>query len=269
MAIQLQRQLEAERFRAMATIQNSPRRCAFLVAMVITGLTPLQAQAPVDRGWLHVNGVYQMTKFTFTDTITFTQNVEDGTTVTPYTTGSVPGVDVMGGVRLWQYLGVGAGVTIQATQIGVSTTSTTRVPHPFYFDRHRTTTGPTPTDRKETQINLYGMAVIPAGRRVRVTLFGGPTFFRVQQELVTAVTTTDAYPFNDVTFQNYAKRQHDVSTVGFNVGGDVSMFFFEHIGVGGMARYSIGSLAYPTADGNTLTTDTGGFHVGGGLRVKF
>ena len=252
----------------MTPIQNSTRRWSLLVAMVITGVTPLQAQTPADRGWVHVNGVYQMTKVTFTDTITFTQNVEDGTTVTPYTAGSTPGIDVMGGVRLWRYLGVGAGIT-QATQTGVSTTSTTRVPHPFYFNRHRTATGPTPTDRTDTQINLYGMVVVPAGRSVRVTLFGGPTFFRVQQELVTAVTTTDAYPFNAVTFQSYAKRQHDVSTVGFNVGGDVSVFFSEHIGVGGMARYSIGTLAYTPAAGDTFTTDAGGFHVGGGLRVKF
>lgn len=252
----------------MTTMQNSTRRCFLSVAMVLTGLAPLQAQTQTDRGWLHVNGVYQMTKFIFTDTITFTQNVEDGTTVTPYTAGNTPGVDVMGGARLWQYLGVGAGIT-QATQTGVSTTSTTRVPHPFYFNRHRTVTGPAPTDRTDTQINLYGMAVVPAGRRVRVTLFGGPTFFRVQQDLVTAVTTTDTYPFNEVTFQSYTKQQHDVSTIGFNVGGDVSVFFSEHLGVGGMARYSIGTLAYTTAAGDPLTTDAGGFHVGGGLRVKF
>ena len=268
MAICCQPHRVAARLRAMTTLQNSTRHCSVLVAMVIAGLTPLQAQTQADRGWIHVNGAYQVTKFTFTDTITFTQNVEDGTTVTPYTAGNTPGVDVMGGIRLWQYLGVGAGIT-QATQTGVSTTSTTHVPHPFYFNRHRTVTGPTPTDRTDTHINLYGMAVVPAGRRVRVTLFGGPTFFQVQQELVTAVTTTGVYPFNEATFQSYTKQQHDVSTVGFNIGGDVSVFFSEHIGVGGMARYSIGTLAYTTAAGDTFTTDAGGFHVGGGLRVKF
>lgn len=230
--------------------------------------TVVSAQDTTDRGWIHVSGVYSAQQNTFTDTVSFSENFETGTTVTPYTVGGTPGVDVMGGVRVWQYFGVGAGVT-QASQTGVSTTSTTRSPHPLYFNRHRTVTGSSSTDRTDTQVNIHAMVVVPAGRRVRVTLFGGPTLFQVKQELVTAVSKTDAYPFNTPTFQSYSKRSESVSSVGFNAGADVAVYFSDHVGVGGIVRYSVGTSDFATVDGDTLTTDVGGLHVGGGLRLKF
>lgn len=238
-----------------------------MVSAIGTG-TVVSAQVITDRGWIHVSGVYPVQQITFTDTVTFTESFETGTTVTPYTVGGTPGVDVMGGVRLWQYLGVGAGVT-QSSQTGVSTTSTTRSPHPLYFNRHRTVTGASPTDRTETQVNIHAMVVVPAGRRVRVTLFGGPTLFQVKQELVTSVSKTDAYPFNTATFQSYSKQSQSVSSVGFNAGADVAVYFSDHVGVGGMVRYSVGTADFITVDGDTLSTDVGGLHVGGGLRLKF
>jgi hypothetical protein len=238
-----------------------------MVSAIGTG-TVVSAQVITDRGWIHVSGVYPVQQITFTDAVTFTENFETGTTVTPYTVGGTPSVDVMGGVRVWQYFGVGAGVT-QSSQTGVSTTSTTRSPHPLYFNRHRTVTGASPTDRTETQVNIHAMVVVPAGRRVRVTVFGGPTLFQVKQELVTAVSKTDAYPFNTPTFQSYSKRLESVSSVGLNVGADVAVYFSDHVGVGGVVRYSAGTADFATIDGDTLTTDVGGLHVGGGLRLKF
>ena len=239
-----------------------------VVSWAIITATVVSAQDVSDRGWVHVSGVYPVQQITFTDTVTFTETFETGTTVTPYTVGGTPGVDVMGGVRLWQYVGVGAGVT-QASHTGVSTTSTTRSPHPLYFNRHRTVTGASPTDRTETQVNIHAMVVVPAGRRVRVTLFGGPTLFQIKQELVTSVSKTDAYPFNTATFQSYSKRSQSASSVGFNAGADVAVYFSDHVGVGGVVRYSVGTADFITVDGDTLSTDVGGLHVGGGLRLKF
>ena len=239
-----------------------------VVAWAVITATVASAQVATDRGWVHVSGVYPTQQTTFTDTVTFTESFETGTTVTPYTVGGTPGVDVMGGVRLWQYVGVGAGVT-QASHTGVSTTSTTRSPHPLYFNRHRTVTGASPTDRTETQVNIHAMVVVPAGRRVRVTLFGGPTLFQIKQELVTSVSKTDAYPFNTATFQSYSKRSQSASSVGFNAGADVAVYFSDHVGVGGVVRYSVGTADFITVDGDTLSTDVGGLHVGVGLRLKF
>ena len=72
-----------------------------MVSAIGTG-TVVSAQVITDRGWIHVSGVYPVQQITFTDTVSFTENFETGTTVTPYTEGGTPGVDVMGGVRLWQ-----------------------------------------------------------------------------------------------------------------------------------------------------------------------
>jgi hypothetical protein len=251
---------------------NKGIKCCVVALTVVVGASisepVVSAQDITDRGWIYVSGVYPSQENTFTDTVSFTENFETGTTVTPYTVGGTPGVDVMGGVRVWQYFGVGAGVT-QASQTGVSTTSTTRSPHPLYFNRHRTITGPSSTDRTDTQVNIHAMVVVPAGRRVRVTLFGGPTLFQVKQELVTSVSKIDGYPFNTPTFQAYSKRAESVSSVGFNAGADVAVYFSSHVGVGGMVRYSVGTADFSTIDGDTLTTDVGGLHVGGGLRLKF
>ena len=102
-----------------------------------------------------------------------------------------------------------------------------------------------------------------------MTLFGGPTLFQVKQELVTSVSKTDAYPFNTATFQSYSKQSQSVSSVGFNAGADVAVYFSDHVGVGGVVRYSVGTADFITVDGDTLSTDVGGLHVGGGLRLKF
>ncbi len=243
--------------------------CGFVVGILgAVESRSLFAQEPTERGWVNVNAIVQGTTHTFSDRVQFATNSEEGEIFTEYAVRRNVVIDVMGGVRLWRYIGVGVGV-MRSSQAGVSNTSTARVPHPFYFRRHRQVTGPTATDRTDTQIDIHGTAILPTGRRVRVMVFGGPTVVQVQQGLVTGVTTRDSYPYNTVTFQSYTKQRHNVSAIGFNVGVDVSYFFSDYIGVGGLVRYSRATVDFTAADGDTLQVVTGGPYVGGGLRIKF
>jgi hypothetical protein len=55
---------------------------------------------------------------------------------------------------------------------------------------------------------------------------------------------------------------------GYNVGVDVSYYFAEHAGVGGLIRYAPAVLDLPTP-GGTVEIEAGGLQAGGGVRFRF
>ena len=57
------------------------------------------------------------------------------------------------------------------------------------------------------------------------------------------------------------------SGIGFNVGVDVGYYFSPAVGVGGMARFTRGTVDFGAVEGSSATV--GGLMVGGGLRVRF
>jgi hypothetical protein len=56
------------------------------------------------------------------------------------------------------------------------------------------------------------------------------------------------------------------TTVGINLGVDVTYLVTKRFGVGGLARYTWGSA---DLDGAADKLTVGGFQIGGGLRVRF
>lgn len=244
--------------------------CVAVVAAALGVIGPVEAQTPTERGWFSVNAVQQLNTGMFTDRVEFVQDFEEGYVESNYTVGATPGVDVMAGVRLWKYVGVGAGVTTML-QSGVATEVSARLPHPLYFGRSRTVTGVTTMDRKELRVHLFGFAAVPVSERVRVTVFGGPTMFRGEQGLVDVVEVIDSYPFNPVIAgpQSISETVQTISTVGFHVGADVTMFFTKAVGVGAMVKYTKGTFEMNAADGDKMSTEAGGVQVGGGLRLIF
>src|SRR5262245_45016493 len=155
----------------------------------------------MGRGFIIVNGGYQVTGNDFEKTSPLRANAEDGSFTSEYEVKGGPTFDVGGGVTLSRRFAVGVGLT----RFSRSTTSSLNgsVPHPFFFSRPRTVTGDV---RGLTRDALAGLGPRPVTQsvapRLQLTVFGGPSFFKDDQELVTDFTWVDSYPFDEASFRH-------------------------------------------------------------------
>jgi len=242
----------------------------FAVCLALSSTASAQAvRTGTDpRGFVTVNGAYQVTSTDFAEHAPFTANAETGERDTAYKVKSGPALDVGGGVRLGRHVGVGA--TFSRFSVATAGTLTASVPHPFFFNRNRqvdaTLTG---LHRQETGIHMQLLATLPVGRRFEVSGFGGPSVFLVDQDVVTAFQYSDEYPYDTATFRDATTTGAKQTKVGFNVGGDIAFFFNRQFGVGFMAQESRATASLPAGDGRTIDATIGGLHAGGGVRVRF
>jgi hypothetical protein len=227
--------------------------------------TPL-GPAPTERIFVSLNGMFQAGSNDFRDTSTLRVNIEDGSLTTNYSVGSGPAFDVSGGFLFWRNVGVGVGVTRFSTS--TVTTVDASVPHPFFFNQGRAVTGDVHGSREELAIHVQVRAVFPVNRRFSVSVFGGPSFFQVEQGIVDDINYTEAYPFDTATFSSAATSTQSESGVGLNVGGDVAYFFGQQVGVGVGVQYSSATVQMTLPSG-TSDVKAGGTQIGGGLRLRF
>ena len=175
--------------------------------------------------------------------------------------------DGSGGVRIWRNLGLGVGVS--SYTLDVSSYVSARAPHPLFFDRGRSISGAIPLARDERAVHLQALAILPVAGSLTLTLFGGPTLFRVEQDLVTDVQFTHAYSYDAATFSDAVSTSRSNTKVGFNVGADVAYYFSDHVGIGWLTRYSAATVGLPSTGGGIVSVQVGGLHIAGGLRVRF
>ena len=184
------------------------------------------------------------------------------------------GFDVGGGYLLTDRIGVGVSVSRTAHEGSASLAMT--IPHPYFFDATADAVGTTSDELKRTETGVHvQLMVVPLDTgRFRVRIFGGPTFFRYNADMVQDILgRQQATPFsraNIVEITDYEVVEVDSSGVGFNVGADVSYFFTRVFGVGGFARFARGSLTIdePMSE-NEATVTVGGTQLGGGIRLRF
>ncbi len=244
------------------------------VVMCVVGTHVAIAQeasivAPVaSRGFLVMNGGYQVTTNDFTNGAVKREHAEDGRFDADYIVKGGPSFDVAVGVRLWRRLGIGVGVS----RFSVSTPASVRasLPHPFFFNQHRSLSGDASgVTREELAVHLQVGGVFPVGTRLQVRIFGGPSFFQVTQGIVTDFTYTNDYPYDEAQFAAATTTDAKASKVGFNAGGDLAFFFTRNIGLGATAQFSGTTVALPAAGGASQDVKVGGVKVGGGLRLRF
>ena len=146
------------------------------------------------------------------------------------------------------------------------------VPHPFFFNQNRAIAGEAAgLKQQEDVIHLSAMWVVPASRRLDVRVFGGPSLYRIQRDLVADVVHSDgAYPYDTASFDRATIERVKVDAWGFHVGGDVTWMFTPTVGVGAMARFSRAESGLTSpANGDSLALRFGGLQFGGGLRLRF
>ena len=265
---------------------RSPSVPAFwLVAAILTltGVTPSHAQSAAGnaRAFISISGGLQALNGSFSERAVFPESggvyrevlsaaaaQEQARFESDYPYRSGPLFDVGGGVRVAPYFALGGGISWFNTEERARVSA--QVPHPIFFNRDRSISGvSSPLTRSEMAVHLQAFVVLPATNSLTVMGFAGPTFFNVEQQLVSDVNFNHAYPFDTATFSGAVARRESDSTVGFNVGADVTFYFTDHVGIGWLTRYSRATLGLPSAGDGTVNTRPGGLHTAWGLRIRF
>ena len=240
-----------------------------VAAVLVLCAAPAAAQTTLPfRAYISVDGTRQGAGDDFQDAAVFTEHAEEGRFETDYSVSGGPAFNVSGGAVIWRQIGVGVGVSRFSRSTPVVFSG--QVPHPFVFDQDREVSGDIGgLKREELAVNIRASAVFPLGNRAQVMVFGGPSFFRVKQGIVTDFTFTEQYPYDTATFASGESRNEKESKIGANVGVDVGYFFTPQIGVGGMVQFAGATLDFPSAGGGAREVKTGGVQAGGGVRLRF
>lgn len=227
---------------------------------------PARPGASAERVFFSASVLFQVTSNDFDDSSTLRRNAENGRLDTAYNVGGGPAFDVSGSYLIWRQLAVGVGLTLFSTS--TTTEINAQVPHPFFFNQPRTVTGEFEGDRSETAVHIQARYLLPVSPKMLVTIFGGPSFFSVTQDIVNDIEYSESYPFDTASFTRAIAASQSESAVGVNVGGDVAYFFTPNVGVGGTAQYSAATVKMTVPSGTT-DVKAGGLQVGGGLRLRF
>jgi hypothetical protein len=227
---------------------------------------PARRQVINERVFFGAGLLFQVNSNDFDDSATVRRNVENGRLDTAYNVGGGPAFDISGSYLVWRQLAIGVGLTLFSTS--TTTEINAQVPHPFFFNQPRTVTGEFDGDRSETAVHIQARWLVPVNAKMLVTIFGGPSFFSVEQDIVSDIEYSESYPFDAATFTRAIAASQSESAVGVNVGGDVAYFFTPNVGVGGTAQYS-GATVEMTTPSGTADVKAGGLQVGGGIRLRF
>ena len=228
----------------------------------------VRATGTSPRGFIAVNGTYQINSNNYQDSGTFRANAEDGRITTDYRIQGGPAFDIGGGVALWRQLALGVGVSQYSRTTGAALTAS--IPHPFFFNQARSVDGTVGgLSRKELAVHIQARGMYALNPRLLVMAFGGPSYFQVTQGVATDVTYDEAYPYDSASFHSAVTTTAKRRKLGFNAGGDVSFFFTRQVGAGFTAQFARSTVDLPSVSGGTTQVKAGGIQAGGGLRVRF
>ena len=238
------------------------------------------AQTTVERVWIDVNaGSAWAAEDAFLMTASVDRSHEQAEFAAHYHVPRAVSFDFGGGVMLTPILGVGINVGGSAHEGQADLTA--RLPHPYFLEAFAIANGLTdiPMQRIERSLHLQMMLVALRTRHFRLRAFGGPSYFRIEQDSVTDIVYQQFYflhaPVNAAELTEYQLERVAGSGWGFHAGADGSVFFTRIIGVGGFARYGRGSIDLENTVASALGqhavvgVKAGGVQVGGGLRLKF
>lgn len=253
---------------------NAMRRILSVALLlgILAGASPLSAQSPdTTRGIVGINAGAQASSISVADATTFTQFVEDGTFGSAFEVGPAMLFDAGVAARLWRRLGIG--VSASRFQTTGNADVSLDAPHPFFFDQPRRFSEAPELERQTVAVHLAAAYLVPTNGRVQVIISGGPTIFSLTQDLVSDVAFDEQFPFDELVNPRAIISRESETAVGFNAGIDVGVRLGSRWGVGFLARYARAtvelSTSGDTAGDRVISTDIGGFHIGGGLRLFF
>ena len=228
-----------------------------------------QKPARAEHVRISVNAGVQPFSIAFTSSTAKAVNLENAVVNTGYGVGRGPSFD--GGVLFRVAGGLHVGVAVSTFMKRQDGAVAATIPHPFFYNTPRPIAGAAGSlQRNEFVTHMDVAYVIAHGKRVDIALSGGPSWFRVKQDLVTGLTYTESYPYDTVALAAASSTSVSVTKIGYNAGADVGVRVSKGVGVGGLVRFSRASVEFPLAGATTnVKSDAGGVLVAGGLRLFF
>ena len=167
--------------------------------------------------------------------------------------------DISGGYRFGSQFGVAVGYS-RFGDTGVSQGSAS-IPNPTFFNRPAVTAiGPTDTKRTEHATYVVLVGFLPVGEKSDLSLFVGPAFTKVSQDLVYDISVVPG------TQSVVSPSRNETGTAkGINIGADLSYRFRKQVGAGVFVRYIGGSVDLPSIS----DVKAGGVQLGIGARFRF
>jgi hypothetical protein len=252
-------------------MMRSIRLMGVLVAgalLTVAGQASAQGQAPLERGFMHVNFGAQGGSHDLVQSGAFPVYDEEALLTGKTDVGGGPVFDVGGGYRLFGKLYGGLSYSWMGDKSNADITGS--VPHPFYYDQFRAVTGTaTGLEHTESALHIQGIWRQPITTKFDVALSFGPTIFWVSQDLVSGLTLAEqGTPTTGVVLTGVQTEQASETAVGFNIGADGTYMFSRRLGAGAFLRYTGGSVDLDSA-GGSVKLDLGGVQIGAGLRLRF
>lgn len=214
-----------------------------------------------DKGFLNITGGAQGGSHDLATSTRFDLYDESATVGSSQKVKGGSFFDVSAGYKVRRNLVAGIGVGRSGSKGNAAITAL--IPDPRVFDQLRpASSSAADLKHSETAVHLFAAWMVPVTDKIDVGISAGPTVFFVKQDLPSAVTVTEPGP----TVGQVTTTQADKSTVGLNLGLDVTYLVSKRWGVGGLARYTRGSASL---DGASDKLSVGGFQIGAGLRLRF
>jgi hypothetical protein len=195
----------------------------------------------------------------------FSQKVEAG-----------PFLDIGAAYKIGQDFGLGPdrfgiGMVYTSLKSSENGSVTGSYPHPDFFERPRSITATADNlEHKEQAVHIQAILFIPFVEKVDFALSVGPSFFTTSQDFIRSVQISENPPaFNSVNVDSVDVVNVKESSVGFNLGMDVTYSFTPTIGAGAMLRFTHSSQDFTVAEGQSTSLDVGGFQIGAGVRLRF
>ena len=224
-----------------------------------------------DRGYINVGWGVESGSSDMSDTSTLSIYEETATVTSTsnFTSGSL--FDVGVGLRVWRNLTVGA--AYHQEQNDTEGRLTGSIPSPVFFNRPRTLDEAVPgLDRKESAAHLQNGWVIPISTKFDVMVYGGPSFFRLEQETVSDVEFTEPGGSFTTVGADEEITVRKKSQTGYNVGVDGTYIVWQNdsvrLGAGGFVRFTQADIDVEMLT-SSQPTKVGGVQFGFGARLRF
>ena len=270
--------------RLVITIRTARRlllgALALFAAPTLLGDVAFAQGRPTERITARIDGGWRPAARTFVGTTTFEAFSELGNFEADYEIRQ--GVVIDGGISflLWRNLAVGLDVSSYSS-INPARLNT-ELPHPFFFDLPRTSSGVAGgLRREELGVHLRALWVTQFNDWLVVSFSGGPSLINARQDLVSAVRHREVgFPFGDVLFEGHSQTTQSENALGVNAGIGVDAYVLHRIpglsgietmrqvGLGVLFRYVSGSADLQVGD-SPISVDLGGLQVTTGIRFRF
>lgn len=224
-----------------------------------------------DRGYVNVGWGVESGSTAMTDSRTSTIYEETATITSSSTFSSGSLFDVGAGIRVWRNLTVG--VAYHQEQNDTEGELSGSIPSPVFFNRPRTLTQSVAgLDRKEQATHLQIGWVVPVGSKFDVIVSGGPSFFRLEQEVVSDVSVGEQGGNFATVVARETLATRKKSQTGYNVGADASYMVWQNdsirVGAGGFVRFTKADASIDMLN-SAQSTEIGGVQFGFGARLRF